>query len=274
MLTQTSEDTGCVVLGSADHYFQILSVNICRTFLEDLCDDGIIQAGMVMLQDLFPNQQRTLMNAVLLGEHPLRIRLLVHNAKQIHGAVADITQHVDTAKLVQLFCHSGKALGIDLSTNNAYEYGYDYIAERKRPVRYRKANKNIAINQQAEQVLLDILPPPPEEIEDTRKMLKREATKEAVRRAEEAARTQEDFKKVVSLWDNLNRNRERRERYHEILRGPVPIESGVDLYDAMIFPEWRTAPEERQLSNVQSAAPGGSRGGGQRQLGAANGSAV
>lgn len=130
-----------------------------------------------------------------------------------------------------------------------YEYGYDYIAEGKHPVRYRKANKNIAINQQAEQVLLDILPPPPEEIEDTRKMLKREVTKEAVRRAEEAARTQEDFKKVVSLWDNLDRNRERRERYHEILRGPVPIESGVDLYDAMIFPEWRTAPEERQLSN-------------------------
>lgn len=130
-----------------------------------------------------------------------------------------------------------------------YEYGYDYIVEGARPVRYRKANKNIEINQQAEQVLLDILPPPPSETMDERKMLKREATMEAVRRAEEAARTQKDFEEVVSLWDKLDQNRERRERYHEILRGPVPIESGVDMYDALIFPMWKMAPEERQLSN-------------------------
>ena len=39
-----------------------------------------------------------------------------------------------------------------------------------------------------------------------------------VTRLEEAARTEADFREVVKNWDRLDDNRERRERYHEILR--------------------------------------------------------
>ena len=38
-------------------------------------------------------------------------------------------------------------------------------------------------------------------------------------RLEEAARTEEDFREIVKKWNHLDENRERRERYHEVLRG-------------------------------------------------------
>lgn len=56
------------------------------------------------------------------------------------------------------------------------------------------------------------------------KRLKREIQAEAIRRLEEAARTEADFSVVISEWDRLDRNRERRERDHENLRGDIPLE--------------------------------------------------
>ena len=56
------------------------------------------------------------------------------------------------------------------------------------------------------------------------KRLKREIQAEAIRRLEEAARTEVDFSVVISEWDRLDRNRERRERDHENLRGDIPLE--------------------------------------------------
>ena len=56
------------------------------------------------------------------------------------------------------------------------------------------------------------------------KRLKREMRAEAIRRLEEAARTEKDFRDVVEEWNKLDRNRERRERDHENLRGDVPLE--------------------------------------------------
>ncbi|MEQ2821510.1 sigma-70 family RNA polymerase sigma factor, partial [Hominicoprocola fusiformis] len=44
------------------------------------------------------------------------------------------------------------------------------------------------------------------------KRLKREIRAEALRRLEEAARTESDFLTVVDEWNKLDRNRERRER--------------------------------------------------------------
>ena len=55
------------------------------------------------------------------------------------------------------------------------------------------------------------------------KRLKREIRAEALRRLEEAARTESDFLTVVDEWNKLDRNRERRERDHENLRGDVHI---------------------------------------------------
>ena len=62
-----------------------------------------------------------------------------------------------------------------------------------------------------------------DEPEETKK-LKRELEREALMRLEDAARTEADFREVVKIWDRLDRNRERKERYHEIPRWQVPLE--------------------------------------------------
>ena len=56
------------------------------------------------------------------------------------------------------------------------------------------------------------------------KRRKREIRAEALKRLGEAARTESDFLSVVDEWNKPDRNRERRERDHENLRGVVPLE--------------------------------------------------
>ena len=78
------------------------------------------------------------------------------------------------------------------------------------------------------------------------KRLKREIRAEALRRLEEAARTESDFLSVVDEWNKLDRNRERRERDHENLRGDVPLEFQA-VPDPKIAPMWMNLPRFRQL---------------------------
>lgn len=59
-------------------------------------------------------------------------------------------------------------------------------------------------------------------------MLHREARALALRRIEESARTEDDFKKVIEWWDKLDENRERKERDHETGRSTIPLEWGAD----------------------------------------------
>ena len=88
-----------------------------------------------------------------------------------------------------------------------------------------------------------------EELEETagRKLLKRELREEALRRFEESARTVHDFKNVRATWDKLDANRERRERYHEVLRGDVPVDYQVDYASASFIPSWLNNPMVRQM---------------------------
>ena len=78
------------------------------------------------------------------------------------------------------------------------------------------------------------------------KRLKREIRAEAVRRLEEAARTEKDFQAVVEEWNKLDRNRERRERDHENLRGDVPLEYQA-VPEPKLIPRWLNNPAYRQL---------------------------
>ena len=79
-------------------------------------------------------------------------------------------------------------------------------------------------------------PPQINEPPETRK-LKRELEREALLRIENAARTTDDFKKVIAWWNRLDSNRERKERYHEISRSglDIPLDYGAAL-DGEIIP--------------------------------------
>ena len=76
----------------------------------------------------------------------------------------------------------------------------------------------------------------PDEAVSERKKLKRELEAEALKRLEDAARPEEDFRKVVAWWDRLDANRERRERYHEISRSGdgLPLEFG-ECEDSLLY---------------------------------------
>ena len=69
----------------------------------------------------------------------------------------------------------------------------------------------------------------------------------AVERLGLAARTETDFSVVIGEMDRLDRNRERRERYHENLRGGVPLEYKKANY-GLVFPEWLNTPEQQLLN--------------------------
>ena len=78
------------------------------------------------------------------------------------------------------------------------------------------------------------------------KRLKREVRAEAVRRLEEAARTEADFSVVIGEWDKLDRNRERRERDYENLRGDLPLDYQT-VSEPELIPRWMNHPTYRQI---------------------------
>ena len=82
----------------------------------------------------------------------------------------------------------------------------------------------------------DEQPPQIDEPPETKK-LKRDLQREALARLENAARTTADFHNVVSWWNRLDSNRERRERYHEVSRSglDIPLDYGAAL-DGEIIP--------------------------------------
>ena len=78
------------------------------------------------------------------------------------------------------------------------------------------------------------------------KRLKREIRAEAVRRLEEAARTEADFSVVIKEWDKLDQNRERRERNYEHLRGDLPLDYRA-VSEPKLIPRWMNDTAYRQI---------------------------
>jgi DNA-directed RNA polymerase specialized sigma24 family protein len=75
-----------------------------------------------------------------------------------------------------------------------------------------------------------------------RKQLVRDVKRAALARLENAARTAEDFQAVIKQWDDLDENRERRERAYEVVRNEkIPLEFGRKK-DGLIFPVPFTHP--------------------------------
>lgn len=80
--------------------------------------------------------------------------------------------------------------------------------------------------------------------------LRQETAEVAVERTGKAARTEEDFDVVIGEMDRLDKNRKRRKRYHEVLRGDVPLEYKT-TYDGLIFPLFLSDPKQRLLHSGQ-----------------------
>lgn len=100
-----------------------------------------------------------------------------------------------------------------------------------------------------ENAALSELKKPKDDISDTphKKQLVRDTKAAALERLEEAARTKEDFEKVVDLWDKRDANRERKERYHEVCRGDnIPLDYNADE-NGVCFPRTLSKSIWRQV---------------------------
>ena len=107
-----------------------------------------------------------------------------------------------------------------------------------------------AENADEEITALDVINDPLPDEDDSeegapRKKLKRELRAEALARLENAARSEADFQQVIDWWDRLDRNRERKERYHEVSRGDTPLEYKA-TYDGLVFPLHLNDPIRKQ----------------------------
>ena len=150
--------------------------------------------------------------------------------------------------------------------DNDYEYGFDHLYEEEQPSDAAEGADGLDAGDDygddepddaddIESVLamerimreINVKPLDLDIPEDTHGMLKREAKAEALRRYEEAAQTQDDFLKIVATWNKLDQNRERRERYNEVLREERTLEYG-QAGAGLIFPQWMMDATYRQLS--------------------------
>lgn len=66
----------------------------------------------------------------------------------------------------------------------------------------------------------------------------------SVERRTQVAQTQAEFDELIKELDRLDRNRERRERYHEILQEEY-IPAGEEFYSGRIFPAALDSPESK-----------------------------
>lgn len=80
--------------------------------------------------------------------------------------------------------------------------------------------------------------------------LKRELREQALHIIQDAARTQAEFEKLVVMWNELDKNRERRERYHEIRYAEVPVNI-ISARNGMIFPRWLMQFDVRQVQRSE-----------------------
>ena len=68
-----------------------------------------------------------------------------------------------------------------------------------------------------------------------KKRLRREIEGESLARMERLAKTEDDFREVTRQWDRREENGDRRFRYHETVRGDVPLEYGM-AKSSRVFP--------------------------------------
>lgn len=83
-----------------------------------------------------------------------------------------------------------------------------------------------------------------------KEQLKRDIKAAALERLEEAAESVDDFKNVISQWNRLDENRERKERYREISRNNTdfPLEYG-EVSWGTVFPKNLNTAIQKQIRN-------------------------
>ena len=114
MLPKFAEDARHVLGGGVSDDRQILLGNVCRAISQNALNDGIVGEGAEFPHELLADGQHTLVGAELLGEHVGALRAAVGDEHDVHGAVADVADHVHAFERAELARHRREALGEDV----------------------------------------------------------------------------------------------------------------------------------------------------------------
>ena len=128
------------------------------------------------------------------------------------------------------------------------EFDYDMTEQREAELMQEKLAKERLAFEDANappDIKTDIVS---EVVTPKKKQLQRDLKAAALERLEQAAKTPEDFKKVIKRWDSLDENRERKERYWEISRNneDFPLEWGEATWGT-VFPKNLNTYEAKQI---------------------------
>ena len=110
MLTQSAEDALCILSCGITDGGQITVADVCRAVADDTIKYGFIHRYAKLLHQIFTHSEHTLICAVFLGEALFRKRAALVDIHDVHRAVANIAEHIDTLELTELVCNRGKAL--------------------------------------------------------------------------------------------------------------------------------------------------------------------
>ena len=110
MLTQSAEDTlrifGCGITDGG----QITLADVCRAVTNKTLKDGFIHRHAKLLHQIFSHSKHTLVGSILFGKALFRKRAALVDIHEVHCAVANIAEHIDTLELTELVCNRRKAL--------------------------------------------------------------------------------------------------------------------------------------------------------------------
>lgn len=130
------------------------------------------------------------------------------------------------------------------------EFDYDMTEQREAELMQEKLAKERLAFEDANappdiktDIVLEVVTP-------KKKQLQRDIKAAALERLEQAAKTPEDFRKIIKRWDSLDENRERKERYWEICRNneDFPLE-WCEASWGTVFPKNLNTITAKQIRN-------------------------
>ena len=130
------------------------------------------------------------------------------------------------------------------------EFDYDMTEQREAELMQEKLAKERLAFEDANappDIKTDIVS---EVVTPKKKQLQRDIKAAALERLEQAAKTPEDFRKIIKRWDSLDENRERKERYWEICRNneDFPLE-WCEASWGTVFPKNLNTITAKQIRN-------------------------
>lgn len=116
MLPQSAEDSlsifGCGITDGG----QIAFTNVRCTVTDDTLKNGFIDRYAKLLHQIFTHRKHTLISAVFLGKVLFRKRAALVDIHDVHRAIANIAEHIDTLEFTELVCKRRKALRENICT--------------------------------------------------------------------------------------------------------------------------------------------------------------